>query len=279
MLFWATILALSLCHYLPACILHAYMYDCILYMWDISTLSSVQGVMVKTDYIPLLQSLAPYGWRLMCVLPTPIVKTNRYPRKNTQLSYHAPRSRVSTCSESYHLNSARTTLCRLILSPKMLPASLFLGLGLTAWLRYAGQMVQDLTNLDHMLITTWNCFWNQPGLASSNAVIELLLSCNLSLLQTAACRNWISVNTVACTLLALQRSGLTVVKVQLSVFVQWREFVDEANSFSSETRFAAQEKRLQGLSPFLLLQSSQQTCHSSSVVPLGHVTLCHRRCH
>ncbi|XP_070703141.1 raftlin [Pempheris klunzingeri] len=36
----------------------------------------VDGVMVKTDYIPLLQSLAPYGWRLMSVLPTPIVKTN-----------------------------------------------------------------------------------------------------------------------------------------------------------------------------------------------------------
>ncbi|KAJ0003539.1 hypothetical protein NQD34_008637 [Periophthalmus magnuspinnatus] len=37
----------------------------------------VDGVMVKADYIPLLQSLAPFGWRLMCVLPTPIVKTNR----------------------------------------------------------------------------------------------------------------------------------------------------------------------------------------------------------
>ncbi|XP_061885271.1 raftlin isoform X1 [Entelurus aequoreus] len=36
----------------------------------------VDGVAVKADYIPLLQSLAPYGWRLMCVLPTPIVKTN-----------------------------------------------------------------------------------------------------------------------------------------------------------------------------------------------------------
>ncbi|XP_023815586.1 raftlin isoform X3 [Oryzias latipes] len=36
----------------------------------------VDGVVVKTDYIPLLQSLALYGWRLMCVLPTPIVKTN-----------------------------------------------------------------------------------------------------------------------------------------------------------------------------------------------------------
>lgn len=40
--------------------------------------SPFQGVVVKTDYIPLLQSLAPYGWRLMCVLPTPIVRTNRY---------------------------------------------------------------------------------------------------------------------------------------------------------------------------------------------------------
>ncbi|XP_045913688.1 raftlin [Micropterus dolomieu] len=36
----------------------------------------VDGVVVKTDYIPLLQSLAQYGWKLMCVLPTPIVKTN-----------------------------------------------------------------------------------------------------------------------------------------------------------------------------------------------------------
>ncbi|KAM9737806.1 raftlin isoform 2-T2 [Menidia menidia] len=36
----------------------------------------VDGVVVKTDYVPLLQSLAPYGWRLMCVLPTPVVKKN-----------------------------------------------------------------------------------------------------------------------------------------------------------------------------------------------------------
>ncbi|XP_031432666.1 raftlin-like isoform X2 [Clupea harengus] len=36
----------------------------------------IDGVQVKTDYIPLLQSLAMYGWRLTCVLPTPIVKTN-----------------------------------------------------------------------------------------------------------------------------------------------------------------------------------------------------------
>ncbi|XP_062394753.1 raftlin-like [Sardina pilchardus] len=36
----------------------------------------IDGVQVKTDYIPLLQSLALYGWRLTCVLPTPIVKTN-----------------------------------------------------------------------------------------------------------------------------------------------------------------------------------------------------------
>ncbi|XP_077447098.1 raftlin isoform X1 [Stigmatopora argus] len=36
----------------------------------------INGVVVKADYVPLLQSLAPYGWRLMCVLPTPIVKSN-----------------------------------------------------------------------------------------------------------------------------------------------------------------------------------------------------------
>ncbi|XP_066571784.1 raftlin isoform X2 [Amia ocellicauda] len=35
-----------------------------------------EGFEVKTDYIPLLKSLASYGWRLTCVLPTPIVKTN-----------------------------------------------------------------------------------------------------------------------------------------------------------------------------------------------------------
>ncbi|KAI2654890.1 Raftlin [Labeo rohita] len=37
---------------------------------------SLQGLQVKTDYIPLLQSLASFGWRLTCVLPTPIIKTN-----------------------------------------------------------------------------------------------------------------------------------------------------------------------------------------------------------
>ncbi|XP_030644491.1 raftlin [Chanos chanos] len=38
--------------------------------------TTIDGVSVKTDYIPLLQSLAPYGWRLMCVLPTPVIKSN-----------------------------------------------------------------------------------------------------------------------------------------------------------------------------------------------------------
>uniref|UniRef100_A0A6G1RWU2 Raftlin, lipid raft linker 1 n=1 Tax=Hypotaenidia okinawae TaxID=2861861 RepID=A0A6G1RWU2_9GRUI len=37
----------------------------------------LKGVEVQTDYIPLLNSLAVYGWQLTCVLPTPIVKTNR----------------------------------------------------------------------------------------------------------------------------------------------------------------------------------------------------------
>ncbi|XP_039937462.1 raftlin isoform X1 [Hirundo rustica] len=37
----------------------------------------LKGVEVQTDYVPLLNSLAMYGWQLTCVLPTPIVKTNR----------------------------------------------------------------------------------------------------------------------------------------------------------------------------------------------------------
>uniref|UniRef100_A0A3B4UBU6 Raftlin-like n=1 Tax=Seriola dumerili TaxID=41447 RepID=A0A3B4UBU6_SERDU len=37
----------------------------------------IDGLQVKADYVPLLQSLATYGWRLTCVLPTPIIKTNR----------------------------------------------------------------------------------------------------------------------------------------------------------------------------------------------------------
>ncbi|XP_030249541.1 raftlin isoform X2 [Sparus aurata] len=36
----------------------------------------IDGLQVKADYIPLLQSLATYGWRLTCVLPTPVIKTN-----------------------------------------------------------------------------------------------------------------------------------------------------------------------------------------------------------
>nr|XP_033786602.1 raftlin isoform X2 [Geotrypetes seraphini]XP_033786603.1 raftlin isoform X2 [Geotrypetes seraphini] len=37
----------------------------------------LEGVKVQTDYVPLLNSLAPYGWQLTCILPTPIVKTTR----------------------------------------------------------------------------------------------------------------------------------------------------------------------------------------------------------
>ncbi|XP_051577073.1 raftlin-like isoform X2 [Myxocyprinus asiaticus] len=36
----------------------------------------IDDLQIKTDYIPLLQSLASFGWRLTCVLPTPIIKTN-----------------------------------------------------------------------------------------------------------------------------------------------------------------------------------------------------------
>ncbi|XP_062984623.1 raftlin [Elgaria multicarinata webbii] len=37
----------------------------------------LEGAQVQADYIPLLNSLAIYGWQLTCVLPTPVVKTNR----------------------------------------------------------------------------------------------------------------------------------------------------------------------------------------------------------
>lgn len=37
----------------------------------------LEGAEVQTDYIPLLNSLAAYGWQLTCVLPTPILKTSR----------------------------------------------------------------------------------------------------------------------------------------------------------------------------------------------------------
>ncbi|NXA51562.1 RFTN1 protein, partial [Nothocercus julius] len=36
-----------------------------------------QGADVQADYVPLLNSLAAYGWQLTCVLPTPVVKTCR----------------------------------------------------------------------------------------------------------------------------------------------------------------------------------------------------------
>ncbi|XP_061675930.1 raftlin-like [Syngnathoides biaculeatus] len=36
----------------------------------------IDGLQVKADYVPLLQSLAMYGWRLTCVLPTPVIRTN-----------------------------------------------------------------------------------------------------------------------------------------------------------------------------------------------------------
>ncbi|XP_045153618.1 raftlin [Echinops telfairi] len=37
----------------------------------------LEGVEVQTDYVPLLNSLAAYGWQLTCVLPTPVIKTTR----------------------------------------------------------------------------------------------------------------------------------------------------------------------------------------------------------
>ncbi|XP_006883466.1 PREDICTED: raftlin [Elephantulus edwardii] len=37
----------------------------------------LEGTEVQTDYVPLLNSLAAYGWQLTCVLPTPVVRTTR----------------------------------------------------------------------------------------------------------------------------------------------------------------------------------------------------------
>ncbi|KAG9476203.1 hypothetical protein GDO78_002992 [Eleutherodactylus coqui] len=37
----------------------------------------IEGFEVQADYMPLLTSLAVYGWQLTCVLSTPIVKTSR----------------------------------------------------------------------------------------------------------------------------------------------------------------------------------------------------------
>ncbi|EPY76577.1 hypothetical protein CB1_001408018 [Camelus ferus] len=42
-----------------------------------SSVQQQRGVEVQTDYVPLLNSLAAYGWQLTCVLPTPVVKTTR----------------------------------------------------------------------------------------------------------------------------------------------------------------------------------------------------------
>lgn len=52
----------------------------------------LQGLQVKADYVPLLQSLATFGWRLTCVLPTPVIRTNRYEpsSQRTQLVFVHP---------------------------------------------------------------------------------------------------------------------------------------------------------------------------------------------
>ncbi|XP_036122956.1 raftlin isoform X2 [Molossus molossus] len=44
----------------------------------------LEGVEVQTDYVPLLNSLAAYGWQLTCVLPTPVVKTDREGKVSTK---------------------------------------------------------------------------------------------------------------------------------------------------------------------------------------------------
>ncbi|XP_034377664.1 raftlin isoform X1 [Arvicanthis niloticus] len=44
----------------------------------------LEGTEVQTDYMPLLNSLAAYGWQLTCVLPTPILKTTREGNMSTK---------------------------------------------------------------------------------------------------------------------------------------------------------------------------------------------------
>lgn len=38
----------------------------------------IQESSVKTDYGPLLHTLAEFGWLLTCVLPTPIIRHDRW---------------------------------------------------------------------------------------------------------------------------------------------------------------------------------------------------------
>lgn len=47
-----------------------------MYVYFIRVLS-LQGSNVKTDYGPLLHTLAEFGWLLTCVLPTPIIRHDR----------------------------------------------------------------------------------------------------------------------------------------------------------------------------------------------------------
>ncbi|XP_069505002.1 raftlin [Ambystoma mexicanum] len=42
----------------------------------VEQLTILEGTRVQTDYVPLLNSLADYGWQLKCVLPTPLMKTD-----------------------------------------------------------------------------------------------------------------------------------------------------------------------------------------------------------
>ncbi|XP_022417433.1 raftlin [Delphinapterus leucas] len=54
----------------------------------------LDGVEVQTDYVPLLNSLAAYGWQLTCVLPTPVVKTTREGNVSTKQIVFLQRPRL-----------------------------------------------------------------------------------------------------------------------------------------------------------------------------------------
>lgn len=162
---------------------------------DVFCVSPAQGVVVKTDYIPLLQSLAPYGWRLMCVLPTPIVRTNRYRttlrcqsfnHKNTSLLNMS--FSFSVTSKKHHLELKKADCCfanfQIFIPRRRL--SFFGGrrggrirTDSVAWIhRTDGSRSDKSQSYAHLNMKR---LLKSVGAGNKNTVTEMLLSCNLSL--------------------------------------------------------------------------------------------------
>ncbi|XP_027624986.1 raftlin isoform X1 [Tupaia chinensis] len=64
----------------------------------------LDGAEVRTDYVPLLSSLAAYGWQLTCVLPTPVVRTTSPCVSGTGA---CPPSRLSFSRDRVYLRNPR----------------------------------------------------------------------------------------------------------------------------------------------------------------------------